>query len=221
MVIIMIKYLILDFGKVLAYPTTGEWFITPCFEKLIDMDKINKNDVLKSISNYNDIISRKAITLEEEYQMFFELYQNIFRDIGYEVSDEIIHSIAHNFTYEDDKYGFYDNVEEELQYLSGKYKLILLSDNWPCAFPIMKKRGLDKYFEKMYISSIYGTKKEYGDFFDYPIKDFNIEPSEAIFVDDNEKLLDVAIKKGFNVRLMDRENTEFSKYNKINNLFEL
>ena len=73
----------------------------------------------------------------------------------------------------------------------------------------------------MYISSIYGTKKEYGDFFDYPIKDFNIEPSEAIFVDDNEKLLDVAIKKGFNVRLMDRENTEFSKYNKINNLFEL
>ena len=27
----------------------------------------------------------------------------------------------------------------------------------------------------MYISYIYGTKKEYGDFFDYPIKDFNIE----------------------------------------------
>ena len=39
----------------------------------------------------------------------------------------------------------------------------------------MKKRELDKYFEKMYISSIYGTKKEYGDFFDYRIKEFNIE----------------------------------------------
>lgn len=221
MVIIMIKYLILDFGKVLAYPTTGEWFITPCFENLIDMDKINKSEVLKSISGYNDIISRKAITLEEEYQMFFELYQNIFRDISYEASDEIIHSIAHNFTYEDDKYGFYDNVEEELSYLSKKYKLILLSDNWPCAFPIMEKRGLDKYFEKMYISSVYGTKKEHGDFFDYPIKEFCINPSEAIFIDDNESLLDVAVTKGLNVILMDRENTEFSKYNKINNLFEL
>lgn len=217
----MVKYVILDFGKVLAFPSTGEWFITPCFEKLIDMNKIDKGAVLKSISNHNDIISRQAATLEEEYQMFLELYQNIFKDIDYVVSDEIIHSIAYNFTYEDDKYGFYDNVEEELKYLSGKYKLILLSDNWPCAFPIMKKRGLDKYFEKMYISSVYGTKKEYGDFFDYPIKEFNINPSEAIFVDDNEKLLDVAVIKELDVRLMDRDNVEQSKYIKINNLYEL
>lgn len=217
----MIKYLILDFGKVLAFPSTGEWFITPCFKKLIDMDKINIHEVLNSISNHNDIISRKAITLDEEYQMFVELYQNIFNDINYEVSDDIIKSIAYNFTYEDDKYGFYDNVEEELSYLSKKYKLILLSDNWPCAFPIMEKRGLDKYFEKMYISSVYGTKKEYGDFFDYPLTDFNINPSEAIFIDDNEKLLDVAVTKGLNVRLMDRENKEQSKYIKINNLFEV
>lgn len=217
----MIKYVILDFGKVLAYPTTGEWFITPCFEKMIDMNKVDKNEILKSISNHNDIISRKAITLDEEYQMFVDLYQNIFNDIDYEVSDDIIQSIAHNFTYEDDKYGFYDNVEAELSYLSKKYKLILLSDNWPCAFPIMKKRGLDKYFEKMYISSVYGTKKEYGDFFDYPIKEFSINPSEAIFIDDNESLLDVAVTKGLNVRLMDRENKENSKYIRINNLLEV
>ena len=217
----MIKYLILDFGKVLAFPTTGDWFITPCFKKLIDMNKINKDEVLKSISNHNDIISRKAITLDEEYQIFLDLYKNIFKDIDYNVSDDIIRLIAYNFTYEDDKYGFYDDVEEELKYLSKKYKLILLSDNWPCAFPIMKKRGLDKYFEKMYISSVYNTKKEYGDFFDYPINEFNINPNEAIFIDDNEKLLDVAITKGLNVRLMDRENNEESKYIRINNLFEV
>lgn len=217
----MIKYLILDFGKVLAFPTTGDWFITPCFERLIDMTKIDRKKVSEVIGNYNDIISRQAITLEEEYQMFYELYQNIFKDIEYEVSDETVHLLAHNFTYEDDKYVFYANVEEELKYLSSKYKLLLLSDNWPCAFPIMKKRGLDKYFEKMYISSVYGTKKEYGDFFDYPINEFNIEPTQAIFIDDNEKLLDVAVTKGLNVILMDRDNNVESKYTKINNLFEL
>ena len=27
------KYLILDFGKVLAYPVTGDWFIIPSFYK--------------------------------------------------------------------------------------------------------------------------------------------------------------------------------------------
>ena len=217
----MYKYAILDFGKVLAFPTTGEWFITPKFHELVDMTNINIDDVLSSISNHNDIISRQAKTLEEEYQIFYDLYDIIFKDIGYEVKKDIIHSLAYNFTYELDKYGFYENIEEELKYLSKKYTLILLSDNWPCAFHIMKEQGLDKYFEKMYISSVYNTKKEEGTFFDYPIKDFNIKDGEAIFVDDNESLLDVAITKGLDVRLMDRDDKETSKYKKINSLYEI
>ena len=35
------KYLILDFGKVLAGPTTGHWFITPKFLELVDMNYVN------------------------------------------------------------------------------------------------------------------------------------------------------------------------------------
>ena len=35
------KYIILDFGKVLAGPTTGEWFITPKFIELVDMSLID------------------------------------------------------------------------------------------------------------------------------------------------------------------------------------
>ena len=85
----------------------------------------------------------------------------------------------------------------------------------------MREQGIDKYFEKMYISSVYNTKKEEGIFFDYPIQDFNIKEGEAIFVDDNELLLDVAITKGLDVRLMDRDNKETSKYKKINSLYEI
>ena len=217
----MYKYAILDFGKVLAFPSTGEWFITPLFYKLIDMNKVNKEEILLSISKHNDIISRPAKTLEEEYEMFYDLYKNIFEDIDYKVNDDIIKSLSYNFTYEDDKYGFYADVEEELTYLSKKYKLILLSDNWPCALPIMKNKGLDKYFEKMYISSIYNSKKEEGIFFDYPINDFNIKPGDAIFIDDNESLLDVAVSKGLDVILMDRDSNMKSKYKKINNLFDI
>ena len=39
----MVKYIILDFGKVLAYPTTGNWHITPKFIELIDLKKIDIN----------------------------------------------------------------------------------------------------------------------------------------------------------------------------------
>ena len=38
----MKKYLVLDFGKVLAYPKTGDWFITPLFLQLIDMNILKR-----------------------------------------------------------------------------------------------------------------------------------------------------------------------------------
>ena len=37
----MVKYIILDFGRVLAYPPTGYWQITPKFLKLIDINQID------------------------------------------------------------------------------------------------------------------------------------------------------------------------------------
>ena len=56
-------------------------------------------------------------------------------------------------------------------------------------------------------------------FFDNPIRDFNIKKNEAIFIDDNETLLEVASSKGFEVRLMDREGRlKNSKFKIINNL---
>jgi len=215
----MIKYIILDFGKVLAYPTTGDWFITPLFLKLIDMSKLNRKKIVDVMNNYSEILSRKLITLEEEYYMYYDFYTNVLRDIEYEVSEEVIKELAYDITYNDDKYRFYEGIDEELENLSKKYTLILLSDNWPCAFHIMKKRGIDKYFDKLYISSIYQEVKKDGVFFDRVINDYNIKKGEAIFVDDNELLLDVAVTRGLKVRLMNRENNiNNSKYTIINNL---
>lgn len=217
----MKKYLILDFGKVLAYPTTGDWFITPLFLKLVDMNKIKKEEILKVMNNYGDILSRKVVKLEEEYDLFYDFYKNVFNDLKYDISNNDISSLAYDFTYNDSKYGFYEGIDKELEFLSKKYILILLSDNWPCCFPIMRNRGIDKYFKKMYISSVYDTKKSEGVFFDYPINDFNILEGEAVFVDDNEDLLDVAVTKGLDVRLMDRKGVvSNSKYKIINNLEE-
>lgn len=215
----MKKYLILDFGKVLAYPTTGDWFITPLFLELIDMNKLNREDILKAMNNHSDILSRKISLLEEEYTLFYDFYKNTFFDLNYSISEEVLEKLAYDITYNDNKYGFYDEIYSELEILKDKYTLILLSDNWPCCNPIMDNRNLSKYFKKIYISSVYGTKKSEGDFFDYPINDFNIKEGEAYFVDDNESLLDVAVSKGLEVRQMDREKVvSFSKYPIIHDL---
>ena len=220
-----VKYLILDFGKVLAYPTTGYWFLTPKFMELVDMNKIDKEKLQKAMGNASPILSRKAITLEDEYQLFYDYFTSLFKDAEIDFLDnkeDIIKEITYNITYEDDKYGFYENIHSELEELSKKYKLLLLSDNWPCADRIMKNANVYKYFDKIYISSVYGEEKKNGRFFEFPINDYNIQKGEAIFIDDNESLLDVAVTKGLDVRLMDRDKTNvFSKYEVINDLEKL
>ena len=81
--------------------------------------------------------------------------------------------------------------------------------------------NLDKYFTKMYISSVYGYLKEEGVFFDYPIKEYNIKPQEALFIDDTEHILDVAITKGLDVKIMKRDKINKSKYQIITGLNEI
>ena len=94
-----------------------------------------------------------------------------------------------------------------------------MTDNWPCVERILKENKLYKYFDKIYISSQYGSIKAEGIFFDYLINDYNIKKGDALFIDDSIINLDVAVEKGFDVLLMDRENNiESDKYKKISDL---
>lgn len=218
-----VKYLILDFGKVLARPSSGNWFITPNFYKILKKDKINLNEFEDCTIKLNNLISMKMETELEEYEAFTKFYCEILMHMKYtENVDDMAKKLSNDFVYNDKKYTMYEDTKENLKRLSQKYKLILLSDNWPCAFRIMKNLGIDQYFDKLYISSVYDCQKKDGILFDYPIKDYNIKPGEAIFVDDNEELVDIANEKGLKSIIMDREGTiKESKYRKIYSLNEL
>ena len=117
------------------------------------------------------------------------------------------------------KYTLYENIHNELKKLKEKYKLILLTDNWPCVIDYLKEYNLYDFFDNIYISSMYGVEKKDKILFDYPINELNIKQGEALFIDDNESNLDIAKEKNFDVMLMDRENKiNDSKYKIINNL---
>lgn len=218
----MEKFAILDFGKVLAYPTTGYWFITPKFKSLVNMEDLDINDILNAMNRYNYIISEEAHTLEDEYDIFYRFYQNVFFSLKYKISTDDLKSIAYNITYENDKYGIYPQVREELEYLSSKYRLIMITDNWPCVTRILEFYKIDKYFEKIYISSVYASTKINGKLFEIAKREFNIKREEAIFVDDNIEILKVAENYGLIPVLMDRNKESLEcNYKTINNLFEI
>lgn len=217
-----VKYLILDFGDVLAYPVTGSYFITPNFWKIVDKNEIDIEQLKNAFEICGEFLDDIVKTELEEFELFKRFYINVFKYCKYEISEEDIEKIAKAITYDDSKYEMYSNTKQELEDLSKKYKLILLSDNWPCGLRIMKNWGIDKYFEKLYISSVYGEQKKDGTFFDYPIKEFNIKNGEAIFVDDKAKLLKVAKTKNLIPVLMDRKNTQISnEFKIINNLKQI
>ena len=214
------KYIILDFGKVIAASTTGYWDITPCFLEHIEFDKNRLEEFMKIRKKYKNILNEKVSTLEEEYDMFIRFYESIFKELNYSL--DLAKKIAYDRTYNYRKYTLYDNIYEELNQLKEKYRIILLTDNWPCVINYLKEYNLYDYFEKIYISSFYGVLKEDKELFDYPINDFNIKSGEALFIDDCDKNLDAAVEKELDVFLMDRDRkNDNSKYTVINDLFNL
>ena len=212
-------YIILDFGNVIVTPTTGDWFITPKVLELVDMSKITIDSMKKAGDKYDQLIDEKLLTLEEEFDMFTRFYTGILKDLKYPNYKKIGKEIAKDRTYNNDKYTLCENIHEELRELSSKYKLLMLTDNWPCVIPFLKDNNLYDYFDKIYISSVYGVEKKDKVFFDYPIKDYNIKKGEALFIDDVESNLDIAKEKGLDVMQMDRYKKDIkSKYKVINDL---
>ena len=215
----MIKYIIFDFGKVLGYPKTGMWFITPKF-----LDLINKNNI--DINKVKDIISKNKYlvkddlpikNLEQEFKMFINFYAEVLNGLG--LDSKIAEEIAKDKVYSNNEYLLYDDVKEQLSKISKKYTLIMLTDNFPSIIDYLKIEEIYDLFDKVYVSSICETFKKEEKFFNLVISDYGIKESEAIFIDDNESNLDIAKEQGLDVILMDRENKiEKSKYKIINSL---
>ena len=141
------KYLILDFGLVLGKPKTGNWFITSNFYEIIGKNKIDLKRLNVLFNKYNKNISKKIITKEEEYEAFKEFYFNVMNELKIvKNTEEISKKLAKDFVYNEDKYIMYDDVFDFLREQSSKTTLILLSDNWPCVYGILKKWNIYNFF---------------------------------------------------------------------------
>ena len=77
------KYLVLDFGKVIAGPTTGDWDITPKFLELIDINKLDMDKFKELRDKYGYMLGEQLDTLEQEYDMFFRFYDSILSQVDY------------------------------------------------------------------------------------------------------------------------------------------
>ncbi len=72
-----------------------------------------------------------------------------------------------------------------IPYLATNYKLAIVSDAWPSLESVYETAGLRKYFSSFIISSQLGVVKPDPKMYQTALYELGVDPSCALFVDDN------------------------------------
>lgn len=225
----MIKNLIFDFGRVLAYPATGNWFITPETKNILGALKNFKLThsakspaAFRNSCKYLDAI-HLLHTEEEEIEQFTEFYKRALNKIGIKDKDgSLALRLAQDVTLNDSKVVIYDDVLPCFELFRKQYNISVLSDTWPSLRRVLKNYKIDPYLDGIILSCDYNEQKSGTKLFEIAVNELNILPEESVFIDDSESNLDNASKVGFRCILMDRTGTKAdSKYPIIHSLNEL
>lgn len=212
------KVILIDSGRVLNSPRTGNWFITLNFFEYIDektFKSLSEDKLNKAFSSAGDYITKRKliVTEEEEYKHFLEYYRIFFKCLPeLKLNDYAIQEITKDLVYNYDKYCFYDEVYDLLPKLSKNHRLALVSDAWPSLENVYLKAGFKNYFSSFIISSLLGVTKPDKLMYETALKELNVSFKEAIFVDDNIKNCDGAKELGIQSFLLCRDIEQYIYY---------
>lgn len=116
----MITTFVFDYGRVLAYPKMGNWFITPNTKKIIGIPNyirciLNFKKIGVAFKNAYKFLNDNHIlhTEQEEYLQFIEFFKIFFKSMNFKKDmTKECQELAHDIVYNDDKVSFYDDVFE-------------------------------------------------------------------------------------------------------------
>ena len=207
----MIKTILLDYGGILAYPLSGNWFIPYNIMKIagigimanlifkkkrLNLAFFAGNDYLKS--------NHKLFTEEEEYEQFKEFYRIVFGELKIRTDEKTLAQLAKSIVFDDNQVKFYDGVKDELAELKEQYKLIVVSESWPSVKRVMENNDIFRLLDGLVLSCNHNKTKGTGELFETAIKEYNLIPDECVYIDDELKYMENAEKTGLKPILMDR-----------------
>jgi putative hydrolase of the HAD superfamily len=212
-----IKAIIFDSGNTLNKPVSGNWFIPLNFFELVDTSQLILDSVeFKEAMHiaYKFLMDNHCVkTEEEEFLQFREFYSILFTKCNYTYNDDLITALARDNVYNDQKFMFFDDVESTIKELHNKFKLGIISDTWPSLERVFINKGFREYFTSFVMSSVYGVCKNNKRLFEIAIKELDIKPFEALFIDDSDRNLDVAKEVGLIPIKIDRNKEYYPQSN--------
>ncbi len=176
----------------------------------------------KCIKNLYDSLPNQSISFDEFYGRYNKfIIGSISKNKFWENIKGDIDTIEKKYL---DTYEIIPNLDKIIIPLKKKYRIIALSNHpAPWMQYIISKFHLDKIFEMIYVSGKVGMKKPQEKLFLKIINDFNVNPTECIFIDDQNKNLAAASKLGFKTIHfgIDKGPINFKSDFKINSLTDL
>lgn len=206
-----VKAILFDSGRVLNGPATGHWFIPPHFFEWVDRSAfaaIPHQQRREAFARAARSIGEPNLipTVTEEYQHFLGYYRILFQHLPQlKMTDDRIAAVANDLVYNNQKYRFYDDVFQTIPTLNRQYKLAVVSDAWPSLEDVFRAAGLRDYFSAFVISSALGVTKPDPRMYTAALRQLQIAPEAAVFVDDNPQNCHGAKALGIRSILLCRE----------------
>ena len=220
-----IKGIFFDAGWTLFYPKSENWFFP---KDIIDLRLINtissdkRNNAIQRAMKFMDD-NHLVFTEEEEAEQFKMFYSMIAADLPELAVEKQQINMLVQAQLDGSDNCFFDDTYSVLKALHSKYKLGIISDNWPSLKRRLKSGGVDTFFSTMTISSFLGVCKPNERMYLHALEQMKLPPEQTVFIDDCVENLEGAEKCGIQpVLITAKPNTESSsKYPCINKLSEL
>ena len=204
-----IQALILDAGGVLVYPLHGEWNIPARYRELLgDEARDIRSQQWRAASSAEASILREDVIvpdLDSEYALRKAFLAAVAIRMGWKLDEEQLQALAQDFTYNPDRYGWYDDTQHWLSRWKASIHLGMLSDAMPSFRAFAIQHGLGGIFEHIVISTEIGACKHDPRMYAAICERMDISPDACLFVDDRECNLAGAMDFGMRAVQMCRD----------------
>ena len=213
---IVIRNVLFDYGRVLARPCTGNWFLTPNTLRMggfgLTLRFYLQSGKTKKLFREGEkflLENHTLFTEEEEIEQFTGYYLRLLDGLGQRRNRErIARDMAYDCVKNDGKVIFYTDVTDGLTALKKNYYIGVVSDTWPSLRRLLDRAGVAPLLDGLVMSCEHGVTKNEGiKLFDIAAETLVIDPAETLFVDDSPSILDNAVAAGYRPLLMDRNRT--------------
>jgi len=140
----------------------------------------------------------------EEFALRLAFLQTMHDELGWNMPDRQLRLLAEDFTFNESRYAWFDDVDAYLAKWRRTCRIGVLSDAMPSFLDVAKKHDVQGFFEEIVISTHIGVTKPDARMYRAICEKMQLRPEDCLFVDDKICNLEGALACGMRAVQMDR-----------------